>query len=83
MILWMEEVYRHHGDKNLALLVFYGTECSRITTSTLGAEKEKPSAIRDFIMNRLVNMDAWPQPPYEEILARNRSYQVRTKKDKQ
>jgi 8-hydroxy-5-deazaflavin:NADPH oxidoreductase len=43
------------------------------------AEKGKAPAIRDFIMNRLVNMDAWPQPPYEEILAGNRLYQMGTK----
>lgn len=43
------------------------------------AEKGKAPAIRDFIMNRLVNMDTWPQPPYEEILAGNRLYQVGTK----
>ena len=40
------------------------------------AEKGKAPAIRDFIMNRLVNMDTWPQPPYEDILAGNRLYQV-------
>ena len=43
------------------------------------AEKGKAPAIRDFVMNRLVNMDAWPQPPYEEILAGNRLYQMGTK----
>ena len=43
------------------------------------AEKGKAPAIRDFIMNRLVNMDTWPNPPYEEILAGNRLYQVGTK----
>ena len=43
------------------------------------AEKGKAPAIRDLIMNRLVNMDAWPQPPYEEILAGNRLYQMGTK----
>ena len=40
------------------------------------AEKGKAPATRDFIMNRLMNMDAWPEPPYEEILAGNRLYQV-------
>ena len=43
------------------------------------AEKGKAPAIRDFIMNRLVNMDTWPNPRYEDILAGNRLYQVGTK----
>ena len=43
------------------------------------AEKGKAPAIRDFIMNRLVNMDTWPEPRYEDILAGNRLYQVGTK----
>lgn len=43
------------------------------------AEKGKAPAIRDFIMNRLVNMDSWPNPRYEDILAGNRLYQVGTK----
>ena len=43
------------------------------------AEKGKAPAIRDFIMNRLVNMDTWPQPRYDDILAGNRLYQVGTK----
>jgi predicted dinucleotide-binding enzyme len=47
------------------------------------AERGKAPAIRDFIMNRLVNMDAWPKPPYEEILAGNRLYQLGTKQDSQ
>jgi 8-hydroxy-5-deazaflavin:NADPH oxidoreductase len=41
------------------------------------AEKGKAHAIRDFIMGKLMNQDAWPQ--YEEILAGNRLYQVGTK----
>ena len=43
------------------------------------AEKGKGPAIRDFIMDRLMNMEAWPQLSYEEILAANRLYQVGTK----
>jgi hypothetical protein len=43
------------------------------------AEKGKAPAIRDFIMNRLVNMDSWPNPRYEDILAGNRLYQMGTK----
>jgi hypothetical protein len=41
------------------------------------AEKGKAPAIRDFIMDKLRNMDAWPS--YEEILAGNRLFQVGTK----
>ena len=41
------------------------------------AEKGKAPTIRDFIMDKLRNMDAWPS--YEEILAGNRLFQVGTK----
>ena len=45
------------------------------------AEKGKAPPMRDFIMNRLVNMDTWPNPRYEDILAGNRLYQVGTKEN--
>ena len=58
--------------------------CTELNTAELQealqkAEKGKAPAIRDFIMNRLVNMDTWPNPRYEDILAGNRLYQVGTK----
>ena len=40
------------------------------------AEKGKAPAIRDLIMSKLMNMDTWPQPRYEEILAGNRLFQM-------
>ncbi|AMM49901.1 3-hydroxyisobutyrate dehydrogenase [Rufibacter sp. DG15C] len=41
------------------------------------AEKGKAPAIRDFIMDNLRKKESWPS--YEEVLAGNRLYQVRTK----
>ena len=40
------------------------------------AKKGKAPAVRDLIMSKLMNMDAWPQPPYEQILAGNRLHQM-------
>jgi 8-hydroxy-5-deazaflavin:NADPH oxidoreductase len=59
----------------------YCTELNKadLKRALAAAEKGKAPAIRDFIMDRLMNMDAWPKPRYEEILAENRLYQMGTK----
>jgi predicted dinucleotide-binding enzyme len=40
------------------------------------AVKGKAPAIRDVIMEKLSNMDTWPQPRYEDLLAGNRLLQM-------
>ena len=56
----------------------YCTELNKaaLTQALANAEKGKAPAIRDVIMNRLRSMDAWPKPPYEELLAGNRLLQI-------
>jgi predicted dinucleotide-binding enzyme len=56
----------------------YCTELNKaaLKQALANAEKGKAPAIRDVIMNKLSSMDAWPQPPYEEILAGNRLLQI-------
>jgi len=54
----------------------YCTELSEaeLKQALANAEKGKAPAIRDFIMDKLSNMDSWPS--YEEILAGNRALQI-------